>query len=226
MGGVEDQQQRHHWEDVFGANPQMYGEQPSQPAQHAIGLFRREQVHHVLELGAGQGRDTLALLAAGFDVTALEYAEPALDELRKAATAAGLAGRLRAVLHDVRTPLPLPDASVDAVFSHMLFCMALSTAELVALSAEVARVLRPGGVHVYTVRHAGDAHFGVGTAHGDDRYESGGFVVHFFDRALVERLSEGFEDVEVEQFEEGELPRRLWRVTSRRIGLPGKTGAC
>jgi len=107
---------------------------------------------------------------------------------------------------------------MDAVYSHMLFCMALSTAELVALSAEVARVLRPGGVHVYTVRHVGDAHFGVGPAHGDDRYESGGFVVHFFDQPLVEQLADGFEDLKVAPFEEGELPRRLWRVTSRRRG--------
>ena len=210
--------QRRHWEGVFNANPAMYGEDPSAPAQHAIALFQRHHVHEVLELGAGQGRDTVALLAAGFEVTALEYAEPALAELRQAAAAAGLHEGLRAVSHDVRHPLPFADDSFDAVYSHMLFCMALSTSELVALSAEVARVLRPGGSHVYTVRHVGDAHFGVGPTLGDNTYESGGFVVHFFDRALVEQLSQGFEHVEVESFEEGELPRLLWRVTSRRTG--------
>lgn len=215
---VEESSQRRHWEGVFSANPAMYGALPSAPVEHAIGLFQRHQARDVLELGAGQGRDTMALLAAGFAVTALEYAEPALAELRQAAAAAGLLNGLRAVAHDVRQPLPLPDDSVDAAYSHMLFCMALSTAELVTLSAEVARVLRPGGIHVYTVRHVGDAHFGVGPAHGDNTYESGGFVVHFFDRALVEQLSHGFQDVEVEPFEEGELPRRLWRVTSRRTG--------
>ena len=49
----------------------------------------------------------------------------------------------------------------------MLFNMALTTAGLDQLTAEVRRVLRPGGLHVYTVRHTGDAHYGAGTRHGD-----------------------------------------------------------
>ncbi|MCX4977862.1 hypothetical protein [Streptomyces sp. NBC_00620] len=45
-----------------------------------------------------------------------------------------------------------------------------------------SRVLRPGGLHVYTVRHIGDAPpIGVGISHGDNIYEHGGFAVHFFD---------------------------------------------
>lgn len=208
--------QRSHWEQVFAAHPTMYGRRASAPAQYAIDVFRAHDGRHVLELGAGQGRDSLALLDAGFTVTALDYAESALSELRVRAAAAGSVGRLTVAQHDVRRALPLPDGSVDAVFSHMLFCMALTTAELVTLSGEVARVLRPGGLHVYTVRHIGDAHYEQGRAHGDNRYESGGFIVHFFDRALVHQLAEGFEVLEVVDFDEGELPRRLWRITERR----------
>ncbi|MFB7225620.1 zinc ribbon domain-containing protein [Streptomyces sp. NPDC056227] len=55
--------------------------------------------------------------------------------------------------------------------------MALSTKEIHALVGEVRRVLRPGGVFVYTVRHTGDAHYGAGTGHGDDIWERGGFAV-------------------------------------------------
>jgi hypothetical protein len=39
--------------------------------------------------------------------------------------------------------------------------------------------------------------------------------VRFFSRALVDRLAEGWTLREVTVFEEGELPRRLWRVTQR-----------
>ncbi|HWM39042.1 MAG TPA: hypothetical protein VNS49_18210 [Streptomyces sp.] len=41
----------------------------------------------------------------------------------------------------------------------------------------------------------------------------GGFAVHFFDRALVDALAKGWKPDEVHAFEEGDLPRRLWRVT-------------
>jgi hypothetical protein len=74
-------------------------------------------------------------------------------------------------------------------------------------------VLRPGGHVVSTVRTTDDAHYGTGIARGDDMYEHGGFVVHFFDRTLIERLADGFVLVDVSEFTEGELPRRLARVT-------------
>jgi SAM-dependent methyltransferase len=98
----------------------------------------------------------------------------------------------------------------------MLLCMALSTKEIQALVGEVRRVLRPGGTFVYTVRHTGDTHYGSGTAHGDDIFEHGGFAVHFFPRHLVDALAEGWNLAEVHAFEEGELPRRLWRITQTR----------
>ena len=46
-------------------------------------------------------------------------------------------------------------------------------------------------------------------------YEHGGFFVHFFDRALIDRLAVGFDLIDVTDFTEGELPRRLARVTMR-----------
>jgi len=64
------------------------------------------------------------------------------------------------VVHDLREPLPLEDAAADVVFAHMALCMALSTKEIHAVADEVRRVLRPGGVFIYTVRHTGDAHYG------------------------------------------------------------------
>lgn len=205
--------QRAHWQDTYAAHPGMYGERPSDPAVHAAEVFRAAGAQQVLELGAGHGRDALYFAREGFTVQAGDFSAVGLDQLRAAARAQGLAERVTTVEHDVRDPFPLPDASVDAVFAHMLLCMALSTEEICALVGEVRRVLRPGGVFVYTVRHTGDAHYGEGTSHGDDIYEHGGFAVHFFPRDLVDSLAADWTLDEVHAFEEGDLPRRLWRIT-------------
>ena len=208
--------QRRHWRTTFQSNPAMYGPAPSGPALHALELCERESVRDVLELGAGQGRDTMAFLRAGMTVTALDYAPEGLAELSDAAASLGVAGKLTPAAHDVRNPLPLLDESVDAVFSHMLFNMALTTGQLTTLAAEVRRVLRPGGWNIYTVRHTGDPHAGTGLDRGDNMREHGGFIVHFFDQDLVNRLGQGFSAPEIVTFEEGDLPRRLWRVTQRK----------
>jgi len=96
--------------------------------------------------------------------------------------------------------------------------MAFTTAELAFISGEVRRVLIPGGLHVYTVRHTGDAHYGRGIHHGEDLYETNGFVVHFFNREKVAALANGFEILGIDEFEEGPLPRKLFRVTLKRKG--------
>lgn len=205
--------QRQHWQQTYSAHPGMYGEQPSAPAVHAAGVFRAAGAADVLELGAGHGRDALFFAREGCTVQAVDFSATGLQQLREAARLQGVEEHVTTAVHDVREPLPMPDASMDAVFAHMLLCMALSTEELHALVGEVRRVLRPGGIFVYTVRHTGDAHYGSGTAHGDDVFEHGGFAVHFFPRRLVDSLADGWTLDEVHAFEEGELPRRLWRIT-------------
>ena len=212
--------QRAHWTATFRDHPDMYGTSESEPARAALALFAEHGVVDVVELGAGQGRDTLAFLSAGHRVTALDYSANALSSIAARARGAARGDRLRTVVHDVRKALPLPDASADAVYSHMLLNMALTDDELVALAAEIRRVLRPGGWHVYTVRHIGDPHHGTGIPRGEDMSEQGGFIVHFFDEPLVERLGVGFAPPEIVPFEEGDLPRRLWRITQRREAAP------
>ncbi|WP_232376625.1 aminotransferase class V-fold PLP-dependent enzyme [Amycolatopsis aidingensis] len=207
---------RAHWEHTYQRHPGMYGDQPSAPAVHAAAAFRDAGARRVLELGAGHGRDAIFFARSGFTVHATDFSATALNQLRGTADRTGVAGEVTTAVHDVRRPLPLPDASVDAVFAHMLLCMALTTEEIHAAVAEIARVLVPGGVLVYTARHTGDAHYGSGIAHGDNIFEHGGFAVHFFDRNLVDTLADGWHLGEVHAFEEGELPRRLWRVTQTR----------
>ena len=53
------------------------------------------------------------------------------------------------------------------------------------------------------------------------RHEANGFIVHFFDRSLVERLAAGYELLEVGETEEGDLPRRLFVVFQRKAVRPG-----
>ncbi|KAA0888162.1 class I SAM-dependent methyltransferase [Oryzomonas rubra] len=209
--------QNHHWEKAYTTNPEMFGDEPSEPARKAVEAFTEAGVKNLLELGGGQGRDTIYFAQNGFTVTTLDYADEGVKAIAEKADKAGLSKRLRILRHDVRNPLPFPDASFDACYSHMLFCMALTTVELEFLSSEIRRVLKSGGLNIYTVRHTGDPHYGTRINRGEDMYEVNGFIVHFFSREKVEHLARGYEIVSIDEFEEGPLPRRLFRVTLKRI---------
>ncbi len=208
--------QRTHWDTTFSQKPEMFGGNPSDPALKAAELFKREGRTNLLELGGGQGRDALFFAREGFHVTVLDYSHAAIEAIAGKAESAGLANRITALQHDVRKPLPFDENVFDCCYSHMLFCMALTTPELDLLSQEVRRVLRPGGLDVVTVRHTKDAHYGTGIHRGEDMYEVGGFIVHFFSREKVEHLARGFQIDSVDEFEEGGLPRKLFYVVLRK----------
>ena len=83
----------------------------------------------------------------------LDYSDQSISTITEKARQAGLSDLVAARQHDVREPLPFPAEAFDACYSHMLFNMALTEAEIGFLSREVHRVLRPKALHIYTVRH-------------------------------------------------------------------------
>ncbi|GBG39425.1 class I SAM-dependent methyltransferase [Mycobacterium montefiorense] len=210
--------QRQHWQDTYQAHPHMYGFAPSAPGVYAARAFKAAGAERVLELAAGHGRDALYFAKQGFTVLTSDFSSVAVAQIRRDARSADLEPRIQAFVHDIREPLLLSRSSVDAVYAHMALCMALSTSEIHRIVDEIHSVLRPNGMFVFTVRHSGDAHYRAGNSHGDDIFESGGFAVHFFTRQLLDDLANGWVCDEVHAFEEGELPRRLWRVTFRKDG--------
>jgi len=210
------ERQRHHWEKMFSDDPEMFGDAPSDSARKAADVFGKEKTTKILELGSGQGRDAIFLAKNGFHVSALDYSQNGVEAISSRAEALGISDKVTAKCYDVRKPLPFADESFDGCYSHMLFCMALTIVELELLSSEIRRVLRPGGLNIFTVRHTEDAHYGKGIYRGEDMYEVDGFIVHFFSKELVSRLAKGYEIISVDKFEEGELPRKLFRVVLRK----------
>lgn len=132
--------QEGHWDKTYAGNPTFFGEGPSEFAHTAMNLFKDAGVRSVLELGCGQGRDTLFFAKEGFDVLALDYSEEGLGVLSGRAEEARLSRQVATQVFDVRKPLPFPDGSFDACYSHMLLCMELSTEELTFLLWEVRRM--------------------------------------------------------------------------------------
>ena len=94
----------------------------------------------VLDLGAGRGAVTAALVHAGCSVVAGDVSSAMLDGLRDALP------EVDARVLDARR-LDLPDASFDVVLSGFL----VHVLDADAAFAEVARVLKPGGAFAFSV---------------------------------------------------------------------------
>lgn len=208
--------QNSNWETTLTAYKDMFGESPSESAIETVKIFENEGKKIILELGGGQGRDTIYFAQNGFKVYVLDYTNSGITEIKNKANDLGLSDSIIAIQHDVRNPLPFNDEFFEGCYSHMLYCMALSTDELEFLSKEIRRVLKKTGINIYTARNTKDSHFGSGIHRGENMYEVGGFIVHFFNKEMIDNLSEGYKILDINEFEEGELPRKLYRVTLKK----------
>ena len=174
--------QSQYWEKNFLSKPEMFGLEPSKIAVNTLKIFRENNIKKIVELGAGLGRDAIFFAKNSIQVVALDYSPTAIKIINKKALNDKLSSSISAKVFDIRKKLPFQDNSVEACFSHMLYCMALSTFDLKNLNKEIWRIIKPGGINIYTVRHIGDGDYKNGIHRGENLYENDGFIVHFFSK--------------------------------------------
>ncbi|HIH76921.1 MAG TPA: class I SAM-dependent methyltransferase [Methanomassiliicoccales archaeon] len=215
---TEDEQLKQ-WNSTYAVKPDFFGAEPSDLAVRAVDIFRRNGCKKVLELGCGQGRDTCLFAKEGFQVIALDYSESGICQMREKAKEMCMDDKVECVRQDLRAGIPLPDGSVDAVYSHMLLTMELWEREIQFILDECRRVLGPGGLNMYSVRNDHDPHFGKGPHKGEDMWQNPmGFVVHFFSEDKIKRLANGYELVHVREFDDPSPPftKKLYEVLLRK----------
>ena len=210
-------QQSQHWEKTFSSKPEIFGLEPSKAAIKALNFFKEQNIKKIVELGAGLGRDSIFFAQNSIHVDALDYSSSAIKAIEQKIKKEKLSNYISTKVFDIREKLPFKDNSVEACFSHMLYCMALTKSDLEKLNNEICRILKTNGINIYTVRHIDDGDYKNGIHRGEDLYENDGFIVHFFSKDKVNSLLKGFQNLEIKNFEEGNFPRKLFFVCNKKI---------
>ncbi len=209
--------QSQYWEDNFSSKPEMFGLTQSLSAEKSLKLFKEKKIDKIVEIGAGLGRDSIFFAKNSINTIALDYSLSGIKVINQKIKKNNLSNFISTKLFDVRKKLPFEDNSIEACYSHMLYCMAMTTKDLKKLNNEIHRILKPGGINIYTVRHTNDGDFKNGIHIGEDLYENDGFIVHYFSEEKVSSLLNGFKNITLEKFEEGKFPRKLFFVVNKKI---------
>jgi len=131
-----------HW--LVSRVPPLFGANADAKLLHVAQLLEHPQQHRVLDIGAGTGRNTLALARAGFSVDALEPTPAFCKGLRSTARAE------RVSIQIIQASIFAPKLAVRRASYSLIVCSEVTShfrgvEELRALFERAARWLRPGG---------------------------------------------------------------------------------
>ena len=209
-------QQSQHWESNFSSKPEMFGLEPSFSAKKSLEIFKKYNIKNILELGAGLGRDTIYFAKNNIKVYALDFSPCAIDTIIKKSKKLGLDKLITAEVFDIRKDFSFIEKNFDCCYSHMLYCMALTESDLEELNKKIHLKLKGDGINIYTVRNTSDGDFQKGTHIEEDLYEMNGFIVHFFSDEKIKKLLNGYKNLDIIKFDEGNFPRRLSMVINQK----------
>ena len=194
----------------------MFGLDPSYSAKKSLEIFKKHNIKNILELGAGLGRDTIYFAKNNIKVYALDFSPCAIDTIIKKSKKLGLDKLITAEVFDIRKDFSFIEKNFDCCYSHMLYCMALTESDLEELNKKIHLKLKGNGINIYTVRNTSDGDFKKGSHIGENLYEMNGFIVHFFSDEKIKKLLNGYKNLDIIKFDEGNFPRRLSMVINQK----------
>jgi SAM-dependent methyltransferase len=154
-------------------------------------LLESHGCREMLDLGCGTGYDALALARRGFEVRGIDYAQVAIDEAIRLASAENLAIDFRQ--GDVGLPLPYADGAFDSVISNLVL-HSFADSDLRRIVGEVDRCLRPGGLFLFHANAMEDLEQRLSVQPPERQLGprsfvlAGGQTMHFFSRDYCETL--------------------------------------
>ena len=202
------------WDKVYSSDSAFFGEKPSDLAQKCYSDFKKYGVKMLLELGCGQGRDTIFFASNDLDVYAIDSSKIAIDNVNQKITGKDISLHLRHF--EARGALPFDNKYFDAVYSHMFYNMRFTDEELSYLFKESSRILKNKGLLYFSVRSDKDILYNKGKKIDTNIYEINGFQIRFFTKEQIESFLANY--FEIKTIEESyEEPVSLYFVFCHKI---------
>lgn len=189
--------QRECWNGMYTNNPAYFGTERSPFYRICTEFLKDKKCRSILELGPGQGRDSLGFVMEGYDLTGIEFSEVACKALKDRIPG------MKVRLGDIRNGFDLKGETFDACYAHMVLIMDMTPDDIRRIMSDVSSVLNPGGFFMFSARNRNDPGYGKGTNPHDNVWVNDkGLAVNFFGEEELRDLCDGFDILDVMEFEE------------------------
>lgn len=164
----------------------------------------------LLDLGCGQGQDALFWANNGYEVTALDYSEQALDSITD--------NRIKKVKEDMRNIKHLGDDSFDLIYSSFSLHF-FKSEELNKIFSEIYRILKSGGLLMFIAKNKKDKYYGKGERIDDETFVYHDILRYFFTEPILKKLLQRYKIMQFKEnsiFHKSELPIFYWGIIAKK----------
>ncbi|OGZ19515.1 MAG: hypothetical protein A2654_02450 [Candidatus Nealsonbacteria bacterium RIFCSPHIGHO2_01_FULL_43_31] len=123
----------------------------SHSVKFLLGSFGEFSPKSFLDLGCGNGRNTIPLARMGYEVTGVDISQVALNQAgeKLESESAGVQKRVQLIPSSMGQPFPFEDKTFDVVMDITSFDILINDTEIDCHKKEVARVLKNNGYFLY-----------------------------------------------------------------------------
>jgi len=169
-----------------------WSNRPSEPANNfakrAFKWVKTKNPRFLLDLGCGDGRDSIYFSNKGLKVTAVDFSESGIEKLKTQQS------RINCVLKDIRN-INFPENSFDVIYAHLTLHY-FDDKTTSKIFNNLYKILKKGGLIFVKCKSTDDVLFGKGKKVGENMYRKG-HVRHFFTKEYMTEKLKKFKIIRV-----------------------------
>ena len=178
--------QKEYWESKWKSKK---GSNPNNFAKTAFPLMKNKGSETLLDIGCGDGRDSIYFAKKGLKVTAIDFSENAIKQLQNKLKL-GSIENIHPICQDISN-LKFPKNSFDTIYSH-LSLQYFNDKATTKIFNRLYPILKNNGLIFIKCKSTDDALYGKGKKIEKNVYLLNNHIRHFFDRDYMKKKLEKF----------------------------------